>query len=191
MPKINDNVRVLYVNAGSGTIEYTLARKRVKNLNLRVSTGGKVLVSAPPRMPIAQVEAFIINKAGWIEKSVAQMQKRQAPTPCIYTKQQCIDIFTPLIDEIFPLFAGILNGKKPILRVRDMKSRWGSCNMRTSVITLNMRLAQYPPAVQEYVVMHEYVHFLHPNHGAAFHAEMARLMPDYKIRRKMLRGANF
>ena len=44
-----------------------------------------------------------------------------------------------------------------------------------------------PRAALEYVVLHEYVHFLHPNHQAGFHAEMARLMPDYLARRALLK----
>ncbi|MDL2216087.1 M48 family metallopeptidase [Ruminococcaceae bacterium OttesenSCG-928-N02] len=52
---------------------------------------------------------------------------------------------------------------------------------------LNTRLFVKPIPLQEYVALHELVHFAHPNHGPEFHAEMARLMPDYKQRRRQLR----
>ena len=68
-----------------------------------------------------------------------------------------------------------------------MKSRWGSCNPGKRVITLNKRLLSYPPEALEYVVLHEYVHFLHPNHQKGFYELLGRLMPDYAQRRALLK----
>ncbi len=174
----------------AGAVEYTLVRKRVRNLNLRVRADGQVMVSAPMRMPEAEIEIFLEDKAGWIEKNRRQMLEKPVPMPCRYTKEECLEIFTAVSDAVFPLFADLLQGKKPVIRVREMKTRWGVCNVKKRTITLNMRLAEKPRAALEYVVLHEYVHFLHPNHQAPFHAEMARLMPDYRERRKLLKVEN-
>ena len=171
-----------------GTVEYTLTRKKVRNLNLRVRADGTVVVSAPLRMPLAQVETFLTEKSGWIARNRQMALQREPEAPCPYTKEECLALFAPISEAIYPLFADLLKGQPPVLKVRDMKTRWGTCNLRTCTITLNMRLAQKPRALQEYVILHEYVHFLHPHHQPPFHAEMSRLMPDYKIRRKMLRG---
>lgn len=173
-----------------GPIEYTLSRKRVRNLNLRVKPGGQVTVSAPKRMSKGEIEAFIAQKSKWITKNIDILRSQPAPAPCPYTPAECLALFTEISDAIFPLFADLLSGQKPILKVREMKSRWGSCHVKKRTITLNTRLAQQPRAAQEYVVLHEYVHFLHPNHQSGFHAEMARLMPDYRARRKLLRQAS-
>ena len=89
-------------------------------------------------------------------------------------------------DRIYPLFARLLP-EKPELRVRWMKSRWGVCCPAKNRITLNKQLMGKPRAAMEYVVLHEYVHFLHPDHQAGFHAEMAKWMPDYRERRKLLK----
>ena len=115
------------------------------------------------------------------------MLAKPAPAPCLYTKEECLALFTQMSDEVFPLFSDILKGRRPTIKAREMKTRWGSCNLRTHTITLNTRLTEKPRAAIEYVVMHEYVHFLHADHQAGFHAEMERLMPDYKQRRKLLR----
>lgn len=171
-----------------GDIPYTLTRKRVRNLNLRVRADGTVAVSAPARMSMAYVEGFLAEKSGWIVQNRAAALAREPEAPCPYTKAECLAMFTPISEAIFPLFADVLGGQRPTLKVREMKTRWGTCNNKTRTITLNTRLAQKPPALQEYVVLHEYVHFLHPNHQPPFHAEMARLMPDYKQRRRLLRG---
>ncbi len=177
------------LETAAGPIPYTLTRKRVRNLNLRVGPGGAVAVSAPGRMPLREVEAFLQKKAGWIEKHRRRMlaQAEEPARPCRYTKEECLRLFSAVSDELFPLFADLLRGEKPLLQVREMKSRWGSCHPAKRKITLNTRLAEKPMAAIEYVVLHEYVHFLHADHGAGFHAEMARLMPDYKERRRLLR----
>lgn len=171
----------------SGFFEYSLQRKRIKNLNLRVRADASVCISAPLRMPQAQIEAFLQQKASWVLKTRQKMLAKPAPAPCHYTKEQCLALFTRMSDEVFPLFSDVLKGERPTVKVREMKSRWGSCNIRTHTITFNTRLAEKPQAAIEYVILHEYVHFLHADHQAGFHAEMARLMPDYKARRKLLR----
>ncbi len=173
-----------------GPLQYTLARKNVRNLNVRVRPDGSVSASAPRRMPQREIDAFLRTKAAWIFKNRAAMLGRPPVLPCRFSKEECLALFTHLSDDVFPLFADILGGKKPEITVRDMKSRWGVCNPARSRLTFNMRLAEKPAAAQEYVVLHEYVHFLHHNHGPGFHAEMARLMPDYRLRKKLLRQTN-
>ncbi len=170
-----------------GVLQYQLTRKRVRNLNLRVRADASVAVSAPLRMPKREIEGFLLQKAGWIEKNRAAIQAKPTPLPCRYTDEQCHALFTAVSDEVYPLFADLL-AEKPQIVVREMKSRWGSCHISKRKITLNKRLAEKPRRALEYVVLHEYVHFLHPNHGQGFHAEMARLMPDYRQRRKLLKG---
>ncbi len=170
-----------------GLIFYTLTRKKVRNLNLRIKPDGAVCVSAPIRMPLPEIEAFLLQKSAWIFRHSTSAKQTLPKAPCPYTKEECLAIFTAVSDAIFPLFADILHGQKPTIRVREMKTRWGVCHISKRTITLNTRLAEKPREALEYVVLHEYVHFLHPNHQAGFHGEMARLMPDYRQRRKLLR----
>ena len=49
-----------------------------------------------------------------------------------------------------------------------MTSRWGVCYMKRRQITFALQLYNMPPAAQIYVVVHEYCHFLQPNHSPAF-----------------------
>lgn len=74
----------------------------------------------------------------------------------------------------------------PELRTRRMTSRWGSCQPYRGVVTLNSRLIETPRCCIEYVVIHEFCHFIHTDHSKAFHALMTRLMPDWKQRRQLL-----
>lgn len=74
--------------------------------------------------------------------------------------------------------------------VRDMTSRWGSCNTKTGKITLNLQLVRYPQICLEYVILHELCHLRVHGHGPDFKALLDRYMPDWKARRKLLNGQN-
>ena len=163
----------------AGGVCYELARKRVKNINLRIRRDGSVAVSAPRRTPAARIDAFVAGRAEWIAKARAQVLAAEA---------EAQPLFTELSDAVFPLFARVLDGRPPVLKVRQMKTRWGVCAPARRQITLNLRLAEKPRAAAEYVVLHEYAHFVHPNHSPAFWAVVARYMPDYKARRALLKA---
>ena len=174
----------------AGGVEYTLTRKRVKNLNLRLAPDGSVRASAPLRASGAAVDAFVAAHAGWVQKALARQQAAEAaraalPTP---TAAECLPLFEAVSERVFPWFEKVLGGKKPVLKVRDMRTRWGSCHPAKRQITLAARLALQPPQAIEYVVVHEYCHFVHPDHQAGFWALVESLLPDYKARRALLRN---
>ena len=64
-----------------------------------------------------------------------------------------------------------------------MTSRWGSCQTVKGIITLNSKLIEKPLRCIEYVVLHEFAHFIHPNHSKEFYDFVASLMPDWKERK--------
>ena len=174
----------------AGGVEYTLTRKRVKNLNLRLAPDGSVRASAPLRASGAAVDAFVAAHAGWVQKALSRQQAAEAaraalPTP---TAAECLPLFEAVSERVFPRFEKVLGGKKPVIKVRDMRTRWGSCHPAKRQITLAARLALQPPQAIEYVVVHEYCHFVHPDHQAGFWALVESLLPDYKARRALLRN---
>ena len=73
------------------------------------------------------------------------------------------------------------------LRVRDMKTRWGTCNTKTALITLNLRLAEKPAECLRYVLTHELCHLHEAGHGEKFWKRMDVYFPDWKRVRKLLR----
>lgn len=71
-------------------------------------------------------------------------------------------------------------------RIRAMKTRWGSCNVRTAVITLNLQLAQYDLRALRYVITHELTHLWVRGHDARFYARMDMYFPDWwEMRRRL------
>lgn len=64
--------------------------------------------------------------------------------------------------------------------VKNMKTRWGSCNTGAKRIWLSLRLAEKSVSCLEYVVVHEMVHLLERRHGKPFVAHMDRILPDWR-----------
>lgn len=102
-----------------------------------------------------------------------------------FLDQQCKQIFGEIVDQVYPMFQkyGVA---MPSLRIRDMETRWGSCLAKKGVITLNKRLLEAPRHCIEYVVTHEFCHFIHPNHSKQYYAFLTMLMPDWRERKKVL-----
>ena len=215
-------------------LAYTLERKNVKNLNLRIYPDGSVRVSANRRVPIREIEAFLIGHEDFIRKAQSRFRERPQAAPLEYVTgerlpflgealelqvvsgereavtlesgklvlrlknpedfarrerlvgrfwdTQCQAVFPEILRECYPLFQA-LGVPYPALRIRSMKSRWGSCLPGKGVITLSKQLLAAPRECIEYVVVHEYCHFLHPNHGKGFYALLTDRMPDWKARK--------
>lgn len=72
------------------------------------------------------------------------------------------------------------------IKVHRMKTRWGSCNVRTGSINLNTLLACWPEECLEYIVVHELAHLHEANHSPRFHAIVERYLPEWRERKKML-----
>ena len=75
------------------------------------------------------------------------------------------------------------------VRIRRMKTRWGSCNPHARRIWLNPELARKPPACLEYVLAHELVHLIERRHTDRFRALMDRFLPRWRQRRDELNRA--
>ena len=70
--------------------------------------------------------------------------------------------------------------------VRNQRSRWGSCSSK-GVISLNWRLVQTPPAVSDYIILHELAHLKVPNHSRRFWREVERLCPEFADAERWIR----
>ncbi|MEX2409867.1 MAG: SprT family zinc-dependent metalloprotease [Candidatus Paceibacterota bacterium] len=72
--------------------------------------------------------------------------------------------------------------------VKQMKTRWGTCNIRARRIWLNLELAKKRPELLEYVVVHEMVHLLERLHSKRFYALMSHYLPNWKSLKNELNG---
>lgn len=72
--------------------------------------------------------------------------------------------------------------------VKNMKTRWGTCNIRDKRIWLNLRLAEKQLYCLEYVVVHEMVHLLERNHNKVFIGYMDKFLPNWREIKDELNG---
>ena len=212
-------------------ITYTLVTKQVKNINMRISSKGEVVVSANPFVPMDKIDDFVSSKVSWIVKHQKSMQERSQKsmiddkhiilfgnslkirkttgkynhvsydkdTLYVQCREQadpekvirqfldklCKDVFLDVATLTFRSLSDY-HLEFPEVKIRDMKSRWGSCTPAKNSITLNRKLIHYPFEFIEYVVLHEFVHFIQPNHSKAFYNIIENYMPDYKTRMEMV-----
>ncbi len=79
-------------------------------------------------------------------------------------------------------------GVKPIqVQIRPMNTKWASIST-SGRLTLNSELLSLPKELGEFVIVHELVHLLVPNHGKVFKSFMLAYMPDWEERERELRG---
>jgi predicted metal-dependent hydrolase len=112
-------------------------------------------------------------------------QKRKENLMNNWLKEMQTGTFNQISREIHQIFKKY-DVEYPIVKVRYMTSRWGSCQPKRGVITLNSKLIEAPRNCIEYVVLHEFTHFIHPNHSKKFYDFVAMLMPDWKERKMEL-----
>ncbi len=82
-------------------------------------------------------------------------------------------------------WSGLLGCGAVPLKITGARKRWGSCSPRKG-ICLSWRLLMAPPAVIDYVVVHELCHLRHPDHSSRFWAAVRATLPDYRQRQLWL-----
>jgi predicted metal-dependent hydrolase len=70
--------------------------------------------------------------------------------------------------------------------IKQMKTRWGTCNAAARRIWLNLELAKKPEHCLEYVIVHELVHLLEHHHNDRFVALMSQFLPQWRLHREEL-----
>ena len=214
-------------------IKIEITRKKIKNIILKVTSDGRVLISAPTRVPQSYLKEFIKTKENWIVKKLEEVKNRkkkeinyESGEEIIYLGKkyylEVINSYTEKIviqDEKIYIYClenstvedrerifknwvkielgvllkdltykiGKMIGYLPNeIRIRDMKTRWGSCISARKVITYNLQPAFQPLPLIEYVVLHELAHIPYPNHQKEFWNFVEKFIPDWKERRKLL-----
>ena len=71
-------------------------------------------------------------------------------------------------------------------QIKNMTTRWGTCNVKTRKIWLNLQLAKKTPECLEYVIVHELMHLIEKSHNGKFVALMDRYLPNWREIRKKL-----
>jgi predicted metal-dependent hydrolase len=140
------------------------------------------------RLKILQAEKERVElDSGYLKiyvKDKSNLEKKKALVTKWY-KDQIQSVITKAFAETCKKYENLFAGPYS-LRIRIMKTRWGTCNTKSSTITLNSNLIFAPEYCIEYVVLHELCHFKFQNHSKKFFELLENQMPDWELRKKIL-----
>ena len=170
-------------------MEYTLIYSKRKTLSLSVKPDLTVLVKAPCGLSKSEVERFVQSHEKWIENARRRQQKRAENENALTEKRirelrALAEVELPRRVEYFAKQMGV---QPTGVKITSAKTRFGSCSAKNS-LCFSWRLMLYPPEAVDYVVVHELAHIQEKNHAPAFYKVVASVLPDYKVREKLLKG---
>jgi predicted metal-dependent hydrolase len=92
----------------------------------------------------------------------------------------------PVLTELVEVWQKKLNVQAKTWQIKEMKTKWGTCNHKNKTILFNLELAKKPIVCIEYVVVHELTHLTVENHGKVFEAMMTARLPRWRSLRSQL-----
>lgn len=135
-------------------VEVRRSKRRTRTVSA-YRADGKVIVMIPARFTKAEEEQWVRDMLGRLERKQQRGRRND----------------TELMERALELSAEYLDGTAVPTSVRwveNMRQRWGSCTPTTGQIRLSHRLRELPVWVIDYVLLHELVHLLEPNHNKRF-----------------------
>ena len=170
-------------------IEYEIIRSKRRTMSVEVDTSGSVLVRAPRLMPKWTIEAFVRERADWIERARQRQARRQQNLPEI--REEDKPLYVKRAKAILPskidYYARRMGVQPTGLTVTSARTRFGSCSGKNR-LSFSWRLMAYPEAAIDYVVVHELAHIRYKDHSRAFYGFIESILPDYRDRIRLLKG---
>ncbi len=172
-------------------MEIEIIKCKRKSIAIQLKKPGVVTVRAPYRMSKKDILAFVNSKQSWIDKHMNELIKRQEEAGKIrplsnLELEELINSAKWTIPNRVQYYAPIVGVDCGRITIRRQKSRWGSCSAKGN-LNFNVALMRAPLDVLDYVVVHELCHRIEMNHSAAFWANVARVLPDYKKQEQWLK----
>ncbi len=182
---------------------------RRRTLEITLDRGGELRISAPPDVGDERLVAFVREKRFWLYTKMAEKETRQQ---ALGTKEFVSGEGFPylgrsyrllLVDEQdapLKLEAGHARhwlqrrvkgwatrmGVEPRgVEVRDLGFRWGSCGQAGN-LNFHWATILLPVSIVDYVVVHELVHLVEPNHTPEFWLRVGRVLPTFEQQKDWL-----
>ena len=154
------------------------------NINIRIKPNGTVNVSANNRISEKTINSFIVSKADFIINALNHYKSQTKNE--YFSENEIKSVIYDCCRKVYPYFKE-KDIDFPVIKFRKMVSRWGSCHTQKGILTFNTNLMYAPYECIEYVVYHEFTHFLQGNHSTLFYKELEKVCPEWKIYRKKLK----
>jgi len=219
--------------------EYQVIKSKRKTIALSFDKECNLIVKAPLWVPKRQIDAFVAEKADWIEATkirllrakeeaagsriklesgevlsflgdrriltVIREDRKRAKVACVldrlllyvpyeadyeYKREQLEKWYrkeaAELLREKAEEFADKLQVTYADIKIKDQKSRWGSCSSKGN-LNFNWRIIMAPEPVCDYVVIHELCHLKYMDHSENFWKLVESICPEYRRYRKYLK----
>lgn len=130
------------------------------------------------------------NAVEIVENSIVVKAKNSVKVKGILTKWfklKAKNLFLERLSVCYEIFVKKHNYPIPFLKIRKMKSRWGSLSS-AGFMTLNLQLIHVDLHLIDYVIMHELCHLKYQNHGRKFYDLQSEFVPNYKDLKRKLNG---
>lgn len=164
-------------------LTYRLERSDRKTVQLKICPDGTLLVNAPHRYSIEEIDALIVRHRRWIENHRAAMERRTARVQALAQTQEQIDSLFLKAREIIPdrvaYFSRLMNVEPTGIRITSAQKRFGSCSARNS-LCFSYRIMMYPSEAVDYVVVHELAHIRYHDHSREFYQLVETILPNYR-----------
>ena len=178
-----------------GAIRVEVVYSRRRTLGLEVRADGRVILRAPKGLSNQAVMDFVKERQAWIvqkwfETERIRRQKAGQP-PRDYEQNPALEAqyrkeARRRITERAAYFAEKMGVDYGRIAIKAAKTRWGSCSAQGN-LNFHWKLILMPPAILDYVVVHELAHRIEMNHSPRFWAQVERILPDYRERRRWLK----
>ena len=152
---------------------------RARRARIELPPGRGPLLVVPRGTSERQIGRLVDRWTPWVESRLAR--RRPAPPFTDRSERECRALVRAEAERI----AGEEGFEPARIRIAGQRTRWGSC-APSGTVSLNWRLALAPPAVLDYVVVHEFCHLHEANHGPRFWALVEQRRPLYRAARRWL-----
>ena len=162
---------------------YFVRHRRARRYLLRVEPDGRVRVTIPRGGSKREADAFVERHTEWVARQRARLTPSAvgAEERRVLRERARADLPARLLD-LAAQHGMTVTG----VSIRNQRTRWGSCG-RDGRISLNWRLVLMPPAVRDYVLIHELMHLRRLDHSPAYWKLVAAACPGYREARQWLR----
>jgi predicted metal-dependent hydrolase len=158
-------------------------------MRVTISRDKGIIVTVPKNYRESDVERFLHEKADWIRKTIARLESLgpQLLPPAkrgdyAKYKQQALALAVARVGHLNQFYGYRFNS----IGIRNQKTRWGSCSRQRN-LNFNYKIALLPPALSDYIIVHEICHLKEMNHSPKFWALVEKVISNHKQLRIQLR----
>ena len=181
-------------NGTEYTLPFTVIKSKRRTMGISIDEEGEILFRVPLRATEREIMRMAEEKSHWIITHYLEIcaKKNSRPVSDLSAVQRTAlenrykEAARSYIPKRVAYYHAMTGGDYRRIAIRDQKTRWGSCSGR-GTLSFNWRLMLAPPAVLDYVVVHELCHLTHMDHSPAFWQAVESVCPDYRNLRKWLK----